>query len=238
VRLAAELEAARAMQQILIPEPIDEVPGFRVESTYKPAGEVGGDFFQIIPSPGNHSTLVVLGDVSGKGLKAAMTVSLTVGMIRALANTISKPAELLTELNQRLHGRLQGGFVTCMVMRLDAGGNCLISSAGHPAPFLNHREIELAGSLPLALATTAIYCETSIQLRPGDRFVLYTDGLVEARNRAGELFSFDRLQALLATGADAGQATEAALRFGQDDDITVLAFTRDGDCFQRTAVQA
>jgi Stage II sporulation protein E (SpoIIE) len=88
-RLAAELEAARAVQQVLIPDQTLEVPGFRVESAYKPAGEVGGDFFQIIPSQ-NGSTLVVLGDVSGKGLKAAMTVSLTVGMIRAFANVTAR----------------------------------------------------------------------------------------------------------------------------------------------------
>ena len=225
-RLAAELEAARAVQQVLIPDQALDVPGFRVDSAYKPAGEVGGDFFQIIPNQSG-STLVVLGDVSGKGLKAAMTVSLTVGMVRALANVADRPAKLLAELNQRLQGRLQGGFVTCMALRLDAGGGCVISSAGHPAPFLNHREIELAGSLPLGLASSAVYGETSIQLLAGDRFVLYTDGLVEARNYEGELFSFDRLQALLATGADANQTTEAAQRFGQDDDITVLTFTCD-----------
>jgi hypothetical protein len=232
-RMAAEIEAARAVQQVLIPDQVHEVPGFQIESAYKPAGELGGDFFQIIPNtPG--STLVVLGDVSGKGLKAAMTVSLTVGMVRALASRISAPARLLAELNQRLQGRLQGGFVTCLVLRLDAGGGCVISSAGHPAPFLNHFEIQLPGSLPLGLISSAAYSEAWVQLRGGDRFVLYTDGLVEARNYLGELFSFDRLQALLASGANANQATEAAQKFGQDDDITVLTFTRDVGIFQHT----
>jgi hypothetical protein len=225
-RLAAEIEAARAVQQVLIPDQVHDVPGFHIESAYKPAGELGGDFFQIIPNSLG-STLVVLGDVSGKGLKAAMTVSLTVGMLRVLAGRISGPASLLAELNHRLQGRLQGGFVTCLVLRLDAGGRCVVSSAGHPAPFLNHFEIELPGSLPLGLISSAAYSETWVQLRPGDRFVLYTDGLVEARNYQGELFSFGRLQALLASGVDANQATEAAQKFGQDDDITVLTFTCD-----------
>jgi serine phosphatase RsbU (regulator of sigma subunit) len=114
-----------------------------------------------------------------------------------------------------------------MVMHLYPSGECVIASAGHPAPFLNLREVELAGSLPLGLAPSTLYGEISIQLRVGDRFVLYTDGLIEARNCSGELFSFGRLEALLATGANANQASEAAQRFGQDDDITVLTFTRD-----------
>jgi hypothetical protein len=235
-RLVAELEAARTMQQVLIPDEVLEVPGFQVESAYKPAGEVGGDFFQIIPTQGG-STLVVLGDVSGKGLQAAMTVSLTVGMVRALANVADSPAKLMAEPNQRLQGQVHGGFVTCMALRLDAGGSCLISSAGHPPPFLNQREIELTGSLPLGLTSSAVYGETFVQLRGGDRFVLYTDGLIEARNYAGELFSFDRLQTLLASGAGANETTEAAQRFGQDDDITVLTFTLNDVNVERTKSQ-
>ena len=225
LRLAGEFEAARAVQQVLIPDEIPTVAGFRVESIYKPAGEVGGDFFQIV-SKHDGSTLVVLGDVSGKGLKAAMTVSLIVGMVRAMSNLSLRPARLLTELNQELLGRLQGGFVTCVALVLNESGGCVLSSAGHPAPFVRHREIDLPGTLPLGLDSSPVYGETSIQLEIGDRFVLYTDGLIEARNEAGELFSFDRLQALLESSADMSQAAEAAQRFGQEDDITILAFTR------------
>jgi hypothetical protein len=118
--LEQELKSARELQQILIPETLPELPGFAVTSAYRPAQEVGGDFFQIIPLEGEFagSTLILLGDVSGKGLKAAMTVSLIVGAARTLAKFAPQPADLLAELNVRLYGRLQGGFTTCLAMRL------------------------------------------------------------------------------------------------------------------------
>jgi serine phosphatase RsbU (regulator of sigma subunit) len=189
---------------------------------------VGGDFFQIIPLDGEYagSTLILLGDVSGKGLKAAMTVSLIVGAARTLARFAPRPAVLLAELNYRLHGRLQGGFTTCLAMRLEADGHCTVASAGHPAPFLNKHELELPGALPLGLMADASYEEREFEMGEGDHFALYTDGLLEARSASGEIFSFARLDALFATQPDAARATEAAVDFGQDDDITVLTLTR------------
>lgn len=226
--LEQEFKSARELQQVLIPETLPELPGYAVTSAYRPAQEVGGDFFQIIPLEGEHagSTLVLLGDVSGKGLKAAMTVSLIVGAVRTLAKYAPQPAELLAELNQRLWGRMQGGFTTCLALCLGPDGNCTVASAGHPAPFLNDRELELPGALPLGLTPDAGYRETAFDLREGDHFSLYTDGLLEARSASGELFSFARVDALFATRPNAAQATEAAVSFGQDDDITVLILTR------------
>jgi hypothetical protein len=220
-----EFKNARELQQVLVPDSLLEIPGFALSSAYRPALEVGGDFFQIIPQDGG-STLVVLGDVSGKGLKAAMAVSLIVGAIRTLAEATSSPAEILAGLNRRLYGRLQGGFATCMAMRLHRDGLCTIATAGHPAPFLNDVELNLPGALPLGFTTTATYEENTVTLRPGDHFALYTDGLLEARSRSGELYGFERLETLFATRPNAEQATEAAVAFGQDDDITVLTFTR------------
>jgi serine phosphatase RsbU (regulator of sigma subunit) len=226
--LEQEFKSARELQQVLIPETLPELPGYAVTSAYRPAQEVGGDFFQIIPLEGEHagSTLVLLGDVSGKGLKAAMTVSLIVGAVRTLAKYAPQPGELLAELNQRLWGRMQGGFTTCLALCLGPDGNCTVASAGHPAPFLNDRELELPGALPLGLTPDASYQETAFDLREGDHFSLYTDGLLEARSATGELFSFARVDALFASRPDAAQATQAAVNFGQDDDITVLTLTR------------
>ena len=228
--LEQEFKSARELQQVLIPESLPALPGFAFTSAYRPAQEVGGDFFQVIPLEGEYegSTMILLGDVSGKGLKAAMTVSLIVGAARTLARFAPNPAEMLTELNLRLFGRLQGGFVTCLALRLDAAGHCVMASAGHPAPFLNKREVDLPGTLPLGILPAASYEETAIDLREGDHFALYTDGLLEARSSSGEIFSFDRLDALFATRPDAAKATEAAVNFGQDDDITVLTLTRLG----------
>jgi hypothetical protein len=223
--LEQEFRSAQELQQVLIPETLPSLDGYAVTSAYRPAQQVGGDFFQLIAQP-DGSALLVLGDVSGKGLKAAMTVSLIVGTIRTVADTVDDPAEVLTILSRRLHGRLKDGFVTCLAMRLDAEGDCLLASAGHPAPFLNREELSLPGALPLGLDLNAEYETVRFHLAIGDRLTLYTDGLLEARNPGGDLFSFERLRALIATQPDAKQATDAAVAFGQDDDITVMTLTR------------
>lgn len=236
--LEQELKSARELQQVLIPEALPEVAGFAVTSSYRPAQEVGGDFFQIIPLDGQYagSTLILVGDVSGKGLRAAMTVSLIVGAVRTVVRFLPHPAEILAELNTRLYGRLQGAFATCLVLRLDPDGHCAVASAGHPAPIVKkretgpcetaQREIDLPGSLPLGVVTGEIYQETTFVLREGDHLALYTDGLLEARNAKGEIFSFERLDALFSTFPSADEASDAAVNFGQDDDITVLTLTR------------
>ena len=223
-----EFHNARELQQVLIPEVLPCIPGFTVTSAYRPAQEVGGDFFQIIPLTGDSasSTLVVLGDVSGKGLKAAMAVSLIVGMTRMAAEITSSPAEILAALNRRLEGRLNGGFATGIALRLDPDGSCVVSTAGHPAPFLNGHEIELPGALPLGLSPLAVYEERSLRLEEADHLGLYTDGLLEARNPSGELYGFERLQGLFAAKPTAADTTQVAVDFGQDDDITVLTLTR------------
>jgi Stage II sporulation protein E (SpoIIE) len=223
--LEQEFKNARELQQVLIPETLPTVPGFTLTSAYRPAQQVGGDFFQIISLEGG-STLVILGDVSGKGLKAAMAVSLIVGAVRALAEDYPAPAQLLTQLNRRLCGRLQGGFATCVIVRIYRDSECTLASAGHPAPFVNDNELDLPGALPLGISPIATYEEKTFNLQVGDHFSLYTDGLLEARNNAGEIYSFGRLQTLFATRPDASEATEAAVSFGQNDDITVLTLTR------------
>jgi hypothetical protein len=228
--LEREIQNARELQQILVPETFPALPGFTLTSAYRPAQEVGGDFFQIIPlevgPDGSSSTLVILGDVSGKGLRAAMAVSLIVGAIRTLAETTSSPAQILSGLNRRLSGRMQGGFATAIALRLDHDGSCTLACAGHPAPFVNDLELNFPGALPLGLTPTAVFEETRLTLRERDHMALYTDGLLEARSHTGELYSFDRLKTLFATHPTAEQAAQAAVNFGQDDDITVLTLTR------------
>lgn len=224
-QLEQEFQNARELQQVLVPETLPNLPGFALTSAYRPAQEVGGDFFQIIPLE-DGSTLLVLGDVSGKGLKAAMAVSLIVGATRMIAEYTTSPAEILSGLNRRLYGRMQGGFVTCVVMRLHADGRCVIASAGHPAPYLNQKELLLPGAFPLGVIFDAQYEETAVRLGVGDHCALYTDGLLEARSHSGELYGFERLETLFATRPNAAQVTEAAVSFGQDDDITVLTLTR------------
>jgi serine phosphatase RsbU (regulator of sigma subunit) len=223
--LEREIQSAREIQQVLIPEALPALKGYAVTSAYQPALEVGGDFFQMLPYA-DGATMVALGDVSGKGLKAAMNVSMIVGVLRALADSTRNPGAIMEGLNRCLCGRMHGGFTTCLVLRLDPDGTVTFANAGHLPPFLNQREVMLEGTLPLGLVSSAYYGEVAMQLHPGDYLSLYTDGLLEARNHEGELFGFERLNALLSGRPSAQQATEAAVAFGQDDDITVLTLTR------------
>jgi hypothetical protein len=223
--LEREIHSAREIQQVLIPDALPSLEGFPVTSAYQPALEVGGDFFQIIREE-DGSTIVALGDVSGKGLKAAMNVSLIVGVLRSLSDASVSPGEMMETLNRCLHGRLQGGFVTAIILRLEANGNVTLANAGHLPPFLNQRELEIEGSLPLGLLSSTSYDEVSILLHPGDQLSLYTDGLLEARSTTGELYGFERLYRLFASRPSAQQASDAAVAFGQSDDITVVTLTR------------
>ncbi|WP_183809645.1 PP2C family protein-serine/threonine phosphatase [Tunturibacter empetritectus] len=223
--LEQEMSSARELQHVLIPETFPSIPGFAVTSAYRPALEVGGDFFQIIPLDDDF-TLVILGDVSGKGLKAAIAVSLIVGLVRVLVENTHSPAQLLTELNRRLSGRLHGGFATCVALRLDPHGNCVLASAGHPPPYLNDQEVVIHGSFPLGLFPTIAYEESYLHLQVNDHLALYTDGLLEARSKTGELYGFDRTRELFAALPNAARAAEAAVHFGQDDDITIVTLVR------------
>ena len=220
---AAELEAARIVQQVMIPEEIPSIPGFLLQSTYKPAGQVGGDFFQFLPVNGG-GVLVVIGDVSGKGMPAAMTVSLLVGTVRTLAHFTQSPAEILTGMNQRMMARSGGGFTTCLVLRADPGGKLTVANAGHIAPYLAGKELPVENNLPLGLAADSVYIESSFQLAEGQQLTLLTDGVVEARDKSGKLFGFDRAAAISSQSAD--QIAKAAELFGQDDDITALTLAR------------
>ena len=223
--LEREMQSAREIQQVLIPEILPSLKGYAVTSAYQPAQEVGGDFFQLL-SQTNGATIVALGDVSGKGLKAAMNVAMIVGVLRALADVNSNPGDIMEGLNRTLCGRMHGGFATAIILRLDTDGTVTFANAGHLPPFMNQKELMLEGSLPLGLVATAFYGEEKMKLRPGDYLSLYTDGLLEARNSTGELYGFERMYALLANRPTAQEATEAAVAFGQDDDITVLTLTR------------
>jgi hypothetical protein len=222
-RMTSELEAARTVQQVLIPEEIPAIPGLAIECVYKPAGQVGGDFFQILPTP-NNGALIVIGDVSGKGMPAAMAVSLLVGTVRTLAHYTQSPAEILTAMNQRMLGRSKHGFTTCLVLRLDPDGSATVANAGHLAPYQGSREIPVESSLPLGLAAESVYTESTIHLEPGEELTLVTDGVVEARAKTGELFGFERAAAI-STDSASGIAKTAEL-FGQEDDITVLKIRR------------
>ena len=224
-RIELEVKSAREVQQILVPEETPAIAGLSIASVYRPAEEVGGDFFQVIAMEGG-GALIALGDVSGKGLKAAMTVSLIVGSLRTLSEFTQSPAAILRGLNRRLLGRVDGGFATCLIARIDPDGETTMANGGHLAPFRDGDELPVAGSLPLGLAADAAYDELVFTLHEGETLTFYTDGILEARNPAGELFGFERLSALIGSHPTIEQMVEAACNFGQQDDITVFRVTR------------
>jgi sigma-B regulation protein RsbU (phosphoserine phosphatase) len=227
-QLEAELEAAQQVQQVLVPEKTVAVPGFTVDAVYLPAQQVGGDFFQVLPA-GNGGLLVVVGDVAGKGLPAAMLVSALVGSIRTAADDTHAPEVLLHRLNERMVGRAStgagGGFATALAAYIAPNGAMTIANAGHLSPYLDGREVELAGALPLGITSPIRYETHSLQLPPGGRLTFYSDGVIEAQNPKGELFGFDRSREC--SMQPAGEIAQAAQAFGQQDDITVVTILRE-----------
>ena len=216
---ASELAAARSVQELLIPREKIATPGFEVDSVYCPANEVGGDFFHL-QSAGLDGMLVVIGDVAGKGLKAAMNVSLLMGALRRTRE--HSPAKILESLNGVLTGT--ESFTTCQAIWLASNGEMVIANAGHLSPYLNSQEINLPGALPLGVLPQVSYEEERFYLHPGDRILLLSDGVVEARKPSGELFGFDRVRYL--SNQSAFYLADAAKAFGQEDDITVLTVRR------------
>lgn len=223
-RLAAEVEAGRAVQQLLIPETVAaSFPGFHIQSVYRPVSEVGGDFFQVFALD-DGDVLIVIGDVSGKGVAAALTVSLLLGTLQAVIDQTPSPGHILTSLNRTLSGRNRGGFTTCLILRASPDGKLVVANAGHLAPYLQGTEMQLECGLPLGISANAVYTETEHRFGPEDQLTLITDGVVEARSAMGELFGFERTATRSRDNAES--LARVAQDFGQEDDITVVTLRR------------
>ena len=220
-RLGGELAAASEVQSLLLSAPA-ATGNYTVDAVYLPASEVGGDFYHVLDC-GRGSQLVVVGDVSGKGLRAAMLVSVAVGALRAARS--DSPAEVLAVMNRALCGNSGGGFVTCCCVRLDPNGAAVIANAGHLPPYLAGHGVEVDSGLPLGVLPEAEYSETRITLEPDGTLTLFSDGVVEATKPDGELFGFERTREI--SGKSAGQIAEAAKAWGQNDDITVVTVRRN-----------
>jgi Stage II sporulation protein E (SpoIIE)/7TM diverse intracellular signalling len=221
----AEIDQARQVQQLLIPDAIPKIPGFALESEYRPAQQVGGDFFQILPDDAG-GVLIVLGDVTGKGLQAGMQVALIVGAIRTIVETSFEPQLVLEALNRRLCNRSKRSqsYATCVALHIAADGKATIANAGHLAPYLNGKEMAMTGNLPLGLSEGIQFDQITIALKPRDRLLVLTDGVIEAKNAKNELFGFNRARSI--SHLPASFIVKAAEIFGQEDDITVLSIAR------------
>jgi len=214
----SEIAAAQTVQQVLLARASQPTPGFEVETVYRPASEVGGDFFLISPGP-DRSLVAVIGDVSGKGMMAAMRVSMILGVLRREASR--DPATILAGLNDALLTQGDMGFTTACCVRVEHSGAYSIANAGHIAPYVRGCELQTAPALPLGLEADQRYELTTGVLPVGSRIVLMSDGVVEARSSTGELYGFERLPAL--TLKPAREIASEAVHFGQEDDITVVS---------------
>jgi uncharacterized membrane protein YqjE len=218
-RTAAELAAAREIQRHLVPAVLPSHPCYAIEAAYLPAREVGGDFYQVLPQS-DGSIMVVIGDVSGKGLKAAMTGAFAIGALRALAAEIPDPPALLSRLNREFLRGQDSGFVTCLCLKLYCDGQMIISNAGHLSPYRNSEELVCEGGPPLGLFPNLVYQESRFQIDYGDILTLLSDGVLEATGPKDEEFGAERTQAII--GRSAEYIAAAAQQFGQNDDITVV----------------
>ena len=228
-RSTAEIAAARSVQAMLIPTQLPSNSYFMLESAYVPANGVGGDFFQVLPVD-DGSILIVVGDVSGKGLQAAMNASTLVGAFR---NELSHdPATILKHLNSVMFGSGAGldammakdavaSFATCLCARIYRNGTMEVANAGHLSPYRDGREMELPPGLPLGVIPGMTYEQCTFHLDQGVRLIFLSDGVVEATNADGELFGFERTQQV--SNEPARYIAQTAKRFGQNDDITVIS---------------
>lgn len=223
-----EIAQARHIQEVLIPNKLPQVAGLSIESEYHPAREVGGDFFQIVPNEQDGSALIVVGDVTGKGLQAGMLVALIVGAVRSQAQIDNDPELVLNALNRQLAER-EHASATCMALRFLPDGVVELANAGHLPPYLNGAEMHIEGALPLGIIAGVTYPMISFRLGPGDSLVLMSDGIAEAQNAHGQLFGFDRTEQLLRNSASPAEIADAAKDFGQADDILVLRVHRTAD---------
>jgi hypothetical protein len=223
--MALDVKQAQEVQQVILPEARLALPGLTIESEYRPAREVGGDFFQIIPHKSDGSLLIVAGDVTGKGLRAGMLVALLVGAIRTEEKHDNDPVVILNALNERLMGR-GDAQATCLALRIASDGATTLANAGHVAPYLNGEELSMEGALPLGMIEGAESSMMHFQLGLGDRLMLLSDGVVEATDANGKLFGFERVNELLRKAKTVTEIASAAQAFGQEDDISVISVTR------------
>ena len=242
-RIEQELKVARLIQQTLLPKALPELPGYDVAAYYQPAREVGGDFYDFMTLEDGRLGLVV-GDVTDKGVPAALVMATTRTMLRAAAQRLLSPGEVLQRVNDVLVQDIPPNmFVTCLYAILDpASGRLVYANAGHDLPYRRRagraegaEELRARG-MPLGLMPGMGYEEKEIVLQKGESVLFYSDGLVEAHDRRREMFGFPRLQGLVGAHRSGGSAlisfllSELARFTGegweQEDDITLVTLDR------------
>jgi serine phosphatase RsbU (regulator of sigma subunit)/predicted ester cyclase len=240
-RVEQELRVARRIQQASLPKEVPTLESWQLSPLYRPAREVGGDFYDFHFLSEGRLGLVV-GDATGKGVPAALVMSTTCGMLQAVSQTLDSfsPSEVLEQVNETLLSRIPPNmFVTCFYAILDPhSGSVVYANAGHDMPYLhrngNAEELRARG-MPLGLMPGMDYEEKKTMFHVGEAALFYSDGLVEAHNPKGEMFGFPRLRELVAEHGEEPSLEEALLEelysfvgegWEQEDDITLVTLRR------------
>jgi len=240
-RLEQEMRVATLIQQQFLPRELPQLPDWQVAAYYGPARAVGGDFYDFIPLPDGRIGIVV-GDVTDKGVPAALIMARTQSVLRGEAPRLLSPAKVLERANEILLPEMPARmFVTCLYMVLEpATGRVEFANAGHNLPYVRTADgvIELrATGMPLGLLAGMDYPEHEAVLAPGESVLLYSDGLVEAHGPAGDMFGFPKLRDLMDTERPGSELLDHLLDelhgfvgegWDQEDDITLVALQRTG----------
>jgi len=239
-RIEQELEVAQRIQQASLPEEVPELEGWQISPHYRPAREVGGDFYDFLELEEGRVGVVV-GDATGKGVPAALVMASARSMLRAVAQTSNSPGEVLRRVNDPLATDIPANmFVTCFYAILDPKSASLIyANAGHDLPYLRRTSGEAeelrARGMPLGLMPGMGYEEKETSLQAGEAALFYSDGIVEAHNPKGEMFGFPRLRVLVGEHGKERSLGETLLEelysftgegWEQEDDITLLTLKR------------
>lgn len=238
-RIEQELRTAQDIQQTFLPKEVPDLPGWQLVPYYQPAREVGGDFYDFLPFEDGRLGLVI-GDVTDKGIPAALVMTATRTMLRTAAQESASPGEVLARVNDLLYAEIPPKmFVTCFYAILDpSSGRISYANAGHDLPYCRRKKdvSELwATGMPLGLMPDSRYDEHEITVAPGENLLFYTDGLVEAHNPRHEMFSFPRLKTLLTAHPDGTSLIDLLLNelksftgegWEQEDDVTLIALQR------------
>jgi PAS domain S-box-containing protein len=240
-RIEQELRIARLIQQTLLPKTLPKLSGYDIAAYYQPAREVGGDFYDLFELEDGRLGLVV-GDVTDKGIPAALVMATTRTMLRVSAQRLFPPAEVLKRANDALVADIPSNmFITCLYAILDTeSGRLVYANAGHDLPYLRHNGSDVeelrARGMPLGLMPGMEYEEKETTLERGESVLFYSDGLVEAHDPHHEMFGFPRLQGLVGTHHPDGPSLIDFLLseltnftgegWEQEDDITLVTLER------------
>jgi serine phosphatase RsbU (regulator of sigma subunit) len=242
-RINQEMQVASRIQHALLPKELPNIKGWRMAAYYQPARAVGGDFYDFLQFK-DGCVGIFIGDVTGKGIPAAMVMALTRTLLRAIAMEGASPAQVLTRVNELLKPDMPSNmFVTCLYVILDPQtGIMRYANAGHPVPYRRTKQgiAELrASGFPLGLLSGIGYAEEETYLETGECLIFFSDGLVEAHNARREMFGFPRLQKLLADRMDDGEMLIDRLldelkaftgdQMEQEDDITLVGIKHLGE---------